>query len=224
MLATARGTRADEDSGIWIAASANGKLPPSLNDDKGSWRLWLDGALRFGDDASRLSQALVRVGTGYALNESWSAWLGYAYIRTDEPYAVVPTNEQRVWEQAIWNGAIGQAQLSSRTRLEQRYFGGGSDLGWRLREFVKVSRRVGADGSWSMVVSDEIFLNLNDASFTPNVAATSGLDRNRFFVGPGVSLSSSLRAEFGYLNQHTFRRNGPDKTDHILAFNLFTSF
>jgi hypothetical protein len=52
---------ADEDSGVWFAVSANGKLPEPLNDGQGSWRPWLDGALRFGDDASRLSQAVIRL-------------------------------------------------------------------------------------------------------------------------------------------------------------------
>jgi hypothetical protein len=78
--------------------------------------------------------------------------------------------------------------------------------------------------TWSFVVSDEVFVNLNDANLTPSVMASAGLDRNRFFVGPGVNLSSPLRAEFGYLNQFTFRPNRPDRIDHILAVNLFLSF
>ena len=50
---------ADEDFGAWFAVSANGKLPEPLNDVRGSWRLWLDGALRFADDASQLSQVVM---------------------------------------------------------------------------------------------------------------------------------------------------------------------
>jgi hypothetical protein len=30
--------------------------------------------------------------------------------------------------------------------------------------------------------------------------------------------------EMGYLNQYTFRANGPDKNDHLFATNLFWSF
>ena len=224
VLAAAQDSRADEDSGVWVAVFANGKLPKPLNDETGSWRLWLDAALRFGDDASRLSQAVLRAGTGYTLSKSWTAWVGYAYIRTEAPYAATPTDEQRIWEQAIWSGAIGQTQVSSRTRLEQRFFSGGSDLGWRLREFVKLTWRMGSDNTWSLVGSDEIFVNLNDATLTPTLAAMSGLDRNRFFVGPGVNISDSLRAEFGYMNQYTFRHNGPDKNDQILAVNFFLNF
>jgi hypothetical protein len=213
-----------EDNGAWFGVLANGKLPPSLNDPTGSWRLWLDGALRLGDDASRFSQGIVRAGVGYTLSEAWSLWAGYAYIRTEPPYATTPTNEQRIWEQAIWNGAIGPTKLSSRTRLEQRFFSGGTDTGWRLREFVKLVQPVGAENAWSFVVSDEIFVNLNNAIFAPNLRAEAGLDRNRFFVGPGINLNQFVRTEFGYMNQYTFRRNGPDKNDHILAGNVFVNF
>ncbi len=215
---------ADEDFGAWFAVFANGKLPEPLNNRRGSWRLWLDGSLRFGDDASRLSQGLIRAGAGYQLSKAWTLWAGYAYIRTEQPYAAIPTNEQRIWEQAIWGGAFGRFKLSSRTRLEQRFFSGGSETGWRLRESIKATQPLDSSDAWSLVVSDEIFVNLNDAKLTPKLTATAGWDRNRFFFGPGLNLSGSLRAELGYLNQYTFRHNGPDKNDHIVALNLFVSF
>ena len=224
LSATQGAEAATEDNGAWFGAFANGKLPPSLNDQTGSWRLWLDAQLRLGDDASSFSQGVLRAGVGYALSEAWSLWAGYAYIRTEPPYATTPTNEQRIWEQAIWNGAIGQTKLSSRTRLEQRFFSGGTDTGWRLREFVKLVQPLGAGNAWSLVVSDEIFVNLNDANFAPNLRAVAGLDRNRFFVGPGINLNQFARTEVGYMNQYTFRNNGPDKNDHILAANVFVNF
>ena len=76
-----------------------------------------------------------------------------------------------------------QLKLSSRTRLEQRFFRGGIDTGWRLRESIKLTRPLDSTDTWSLVLSDELFVN--DASLTPNVRATAGLDRNRFFIGPG---------------------------------------
>lgn len=144
---------------------------------------------------------------------AWTVWAGYAYIRTDPPYATSTTNEQRIWEQAIWNGTIGRLKLSSRTRLEQRFFSGGNETGWRLREFIKLTQPLDSSDAWSLVLSDELFVNLNNANLTPSLTATAGLDRNRFFLGPGVSLSSSYRLEFGYLNH-----------DQILAVNLFVNF
>ena len=208
-----------EDFGIWLGGFVNGRFPPSWNNDQGAWRLWTDVQMRFGDDASRFSQGVLRPGIGYTLGRGWTVWGGYAYIRTDPPYATSTTTEHRIWEQAIWSGAIGTTALSSRTRLEQRFVSTGSDTGWRLREFVKGTRRVSST-IWSAVVSDEYFVNVNSTDF----GATAGPDRNRFFVGPSVSLGNGVFVEIGYLNQYTFRANGPDKNDHLLATNLFWSF
>lgn len=222
LLALASPVRAqtDEDSGVWLGGFVNGKLPASLNNDAGSWRLWMDVHARFGDDASQFSQGVLRPGIGYALGRSFSIWGGYGYIRTDAPYATTPTTEHRIWEQVIWSRAIGPTALSSRTRFEQRFVSTGTDVGWRLREFVKVARPLGATKIWSAVVSDEFFVNMNDTNF----GATAGPDRNRFFIGPGAKLSQSLAVEIGYLNQYTFRANGPDKNDHVFATNVFWSF
>ncbi|HEY2798152.1 MAG TPA: DUF2490 domain-containing protein [Thermoanaerobaculia bacterium] len=209
-----------EDFGVWLGGFVNGKLPPSLNSDRGAWRLWMDVQVRFGDDASRFAQGLLRPGIGYALGGGWTIWAGYAYIRTEPPYAASTTTENRIWEQATWAGAIGATALSSRTRLEQRFVSTGRETGWRLREFIKGSRPLASQSIWYAVVSDEFFVNLNSTDF----GATAGSDRNRFFVGPGARLSKAVSVEIGYLNQYTFRANGPDKNDHLLATNLFWSY
>jgi hypothetical protein len=214
------GAQTNEDFGIWGGATVTGPLPRPLNDSAGRWRLWTDVQLRFGDNASRFSQGVVRPGIGYTLGSGWTVWLGYAYIRTEPPYATSTTTEQRIWEQASWGGAVGTTRLSSRTRLEQRFVSTGSQTGWRLRELVKVSQPLGAKSIWSAVVYDEFFLNLNSTNF----GATQGPDRNRFFVGPGVSLSRAVVVEVGYLNQYTYRNNGPDKNDNVLAVNLFWNY
>jgi hypothetical protein len=209
-----------EDFGVWFGGFANGRLPSSWNNDQGAWRLWMDVQARFGDDASRFAQGVFRPGIGYSLGRGWTIWGGYAYIRTNPPYSTATTNEHRIWEQAIWGGKVGAATLSSRTRTEQRFVSTGSQTGWRLREFVKVARTLGSRKIWSAVVSDEYFFNLNSTDF----GATAGPDRNRFFVGPGFSLGKGVVVELGYLNQYTYRANGPDKNDHLLATNLFWSF
>jgi len=220
-LAFAPGAKAQYvDSGIWLAGSVMGKLPSSMNDAKGSWRLWMDGQSRFGDDSSRFSQGLVRPGVGYALNSTWTVWAGYAYIRTEQPYALTPSNEQRIWEQLSWQGLAGRTDLSSRTRLEQRFRSAGSGTGVRFREMGKLMQPLGSKNIWLISVYDEIFVNLNSTNF----GAMSGADRNRVFAGPGINLGRSVRAELGYLNQYTFKNNGPDHVDHIFSINAFWNF
>jgi hypothetical protein len=209
-----------EDFGAWLGVTAVGKLPSSLNDERGSWRLWTDVQLRFGDNASRFSQGVVRPGIGYATGGGWTIFAGYAYVRTEAPYAVRTTTEHRIWEQASWSGAVGSAGVSSRTRLEQRFVSTGSDTGWRLRELVKGVLPLASKSIWSLTMYDEFFWNLNSTDF----GAKGGSDRNRFFIGPGVKLSRSFVLEVGYLNQYTFRLNGPDKNDHVFATNVFWNF
>jgi hypothetical protein len=209
-----------EDVGIWMGAFANGALPPRLNNTQHAWRLWTDVQVRIGDDASRFSQGILRPGIGYVLGGGWTIWAGYAYIKTEPPYATATTTEQRIWEQASWGGAVGRTALSSRTRLEQRFVSTGVETGWRLRELVKVTQPWGSASIWSAVVYDEYFVNLNSTDF----GATAGSDRNRFFIGPGIKLSNAAVVEVGYLNQYTFGTNGPDKNDHVFSASLFWSF
>jgi hypothetical protein len=207
-----------EDFGLWLGGSVTGKLPAALNDANGSWRVWLDLQLRFGDDASRFSQGIIRPAIGYALSPVWTVWLGYAYINTEPPYVAVTTYEQRIWEQASWSDRIGLFRLSSRTRLEQRFVSTGSIVGWRAREMLKGS--VPLASIFSAVLYDEFFYNFN----TTNFGTTAGPDRNRFFVGPGVTISPQVTVEVGYLHQYVFRNNSPDKTDNILAVNTAWTF
>jgi hypothetical protein len=152
------------------------------------------------------------------VSKSWTLWLGYAYIRTEPPYASTSTYESRIWEQATWGDRIGRVRLSSRTRLEQRFVSTGSETGWRLREFVKLSAPLGS--TWSAVLYDEYFYNLNST----NYGATAGSDRNRFFIGPGLAISKQVTIEFGYLHQYVFGTNAPDKSDDILAVSVFWNY
>ncbi len=219
LLALAPRARAqNEDFGVWLGGFVNGKLPRALNDSSGSWRLWLDVQIRYGDDASTFAQGILRPGVGYSLSKSWTAWLGYAYVRTEPPYASTSTYESRIWEQASWSGRVGTSRLSSRTRLEERFVSTGSQTGWRLREMVKLSVPLGS--IWSGVIYDEYFYNLNST----NYGATAGSDRNRFFVGPGVAVSPTVTIEFGYLHQQVFRNNDPDKIDNVFAASVFWNY
>jgi hypothetical protein len=208
------------DSGTWFGGYATGKLPRSMNNANGSWRVWMDGQLRFGDDSSRFSQGLVRPGIGYSLNKAWSLWAGYAYVRTDQPYALKPSTENRIWEQVNWQHLVGSTDLSSRTRLEQRFNSAGTGTGVRLREMGKLIQPLGAKKIWLVAMSDEMFVNLNSTNF----GARSGADRNRAFIGPGINLGRTIRTEVGYMNQYIFNNNGPDRVDNIFSVNAFWNF
>lgn len=210
-----------EDFQTWGMITATGKFSPT---SRVKW--WLEGQGRFGKDSSRFSQGIIRPGVGYAVNEKTSVWLGYAWIPTSFPFAgQSPFNEHRIWQQLLWSNPYSFGTITSRSRMEQRFFDiqGSTDVAHRFRQFFKwsipmtfVSPKV------SFILQDEIFVNLNDI----DTGARSGFNQNRFFTGIAYKFSQIATGEIGYLNQYFNRPANPrpDQMQHILAVNLFLNF
>jgi hypothetical protein len=111
--------------------------------------------------------------------------------------------EERLWEQGQYDQALGELRFSQRLRLEQRHIVRTEGLAHRVRYQLKLSLP-GAWASW-----DEVFLNLN----TVAGASQSGLDQNRFFVGPQYLLKASdtqVRVEWGYFQAWVARGTARD--------------
>ena len=108
--------------------------------------------------------------------------------------------------------------IQLRSRLEQRFVSTGDDVGWRFRQFVKLGRPFQSEPRLSLLGYDEIFFSLNDTDW----GASSGLDRNRLFVGFGWRFGAAGRlvGELGYLNQLVRNESGPHEVHHLLAVNL----
>ena len=207
-----------EDFQTWGNITATGSLDfvsPNLKNHK----YWLEGQGRFGNDSSTFSQAMVRPGLGYQLNGQASVWLGYAWVPTDEPFARVAFDEHRIWQQFLWSDKFSFGTLTSRSRLEQRFIPTGSDVGWRFRQLLKISVPMSFAPSFSVVVFDEFFANINRTDY----GANDGFDQNRAFGGIGYNFDKNIKAEIGYLNQF-IRRKGPDLMDHILSVNLYLAY
>jgi hypothetical protein len=75
---------------------------------------------------------------GYKLSDQTSIWLGYAWVRT-QPQGKDHTDEHRIWQQLSWNKPYSWGNVSTRTRLEQRFLNTGDDTGWRFRQFLKLT-------------------------------------------------------------------------------------
>lgn len=204
-----------EDLQNWSAIFATGKLTAV----HAKARYWLEGQGRFGADISRFSQGILRPGVGFALTERMTLWGGYAYIPTDPPGEGNATREHRLWQQLLWTTPLplGSLTLTSRTRLEQRWFEHAADAGWRLRQFTKLTRPIALDGRVYASLWDEVFLAFDDTDW----GARAGLDQNRAFGGIGFRLAPGVALEAGYLNQYVFRQARDDASNHILAFSLY---
>ena len=200
-----------QDFQIWTNITTTGSLSwvaPELE----RFRFWLEGQGRFGNDATTLSQGIVRPGLGYAIDAHSSLWLGYAYVPTMAPFATTDRNEQRVWEQFVWAAGTEIGTLTTRSRLEQRFRSPGADVGWRFREQLKLTWPIDTVPTLSLVVSDEIFINLNRPNWT-----TEGFNQNRLFVGIAHRFDNNTKTEIGYMNQYENKDGAPNELHHILA-------
>ena len=107
-------------------------------------------------------------------------------------------------------GSAG-GNLTSRTRLEQRWVEGRNSLGWRAREQLRWTKPINAKGL-SAVVSSEIFVALNSTDF----GARAGFDQWRNFAGVNMPFVKGLSIESGYMNRYVRRVGAPDRIDHIV--------
>ncbi len=216
------GESAIDDFQTWGNITATGNF--SAANPKLKW--WLEGQGRFGNDSSRFSQGIIRPGVGYALNEKTTVWLGYAWIPTSRPFAAQsPFNEHRIWQQLLWANQYSFGTITSRTRMEQRFFDiqGSTDVAHRFRQMFKLAVPLPSiSPNTSFVILDEIFVNLNDI----DTGARAGYNQNRIFAGFAYKFNKVATGEIGYLNQHFNRPGTPrlDQMQHILALNLFLNY
>lgn len=181
---------------------------------------WAEGQGRFGDNASHFSQALLRPGLGYQVNNTTSIWAGYAWAPTGSPFFKTPLDEQRVWQQVLWRDKFSFGTVQARTRLEERMFPQvTSDMGLRLRQLLKLSVPLSFAPGFSYIIQDEAFWALTQNDFIHR----TGLDNNRFFTGVGYAITKEITGEIGYMNHYIVRR-GPNLMDHILSINLLANF
>lgn len=174
--------------------------------------LWFDGHAR---RRSGSTLYLARPGIGYRWLPKLVTHVGYGWIPTllDEGGLV---HEHRIWEQLIWSTALPDGfGLMLRPRFEQRLYEGESQMGHRVRVFVRGSWTPSPEASWLLVATDEVFVGLNETSW----GAPSGFDQNRAFVGVGLPSQSGVRFEVGYLNVYVKR--AADQMAHALSINAF---
>ncbi|MEE9355234.1 MAG: DUF2490 domain-containing protein [Methylococcaceae bacterium] len=215
----AKAGETNEDFHTWGNLTAISSLG-GLNPELANLKLWLEGQGRFGEDTSRFSQGILRLGLGYSVNDYVSLWIGYAWIPTAEPFTQSAFDEHRIWQQLLWNKSFSIGGVMGRTRLEQRYVGNESDVGWRFRQFFKIIKPLPIAANFSFVVWDEIFVDIN----LPAWKASNGFDQNRVFAGIGYQFDPHVRMEIGYVNQYISKPTGDDAMNHIISVNMYLNY
>ncbi|MEO6421929.1 MAG: DUF2490 domain-containing protein [Candidatus Nitrotoga sp.] len=209
------------DFQTWGTATAVGSLE-NVNPALKKFKYWAEFQGRFGDDTSRFSQAIIRPGVGYEINNTTSVWAGYALIPTAEPFSKTTFNERRFWQQLLWNNKFSFGSLTSRSRLEERLAPRlGDDTSLRFRQMFKISVPLTAAPAYSIVASEEYFLNLNNNDWGPR----KGFDQNRAFIGIGYNFNKEIKSEIGYMNQYINRPlTSVNRNDHILSINFYFNY
>lgn len=204
--------QADAEFQMWNASFTTVHLEP----DNPSLILWLDVHMRRGNAGTL---GIVRPGVGVQITDQLSVWAGYAWVPVFPDAELDAVNENHLWQQAILSFPLGAVGLQARARFEQRLLEGGDDLGHRLRLFGRFDWRPNARVPVGVVATNEVFFALNSTDW----GAQSGLDLNRFFVGPSFKLSKWARIEPGYLMDY-LNRSPNDRIIHAFSVTLFTNF
>jgi len=209
----------NHDVGAWFAAAGQGSI--ESGGEKTRWRWWFDAHARFLDGSEGVDQSIVRPGFGYDLSKRSTLWLGYGWIYSD-PAGTDAYDEHRIWQQYTWAKDYAANNFFLRSRLEQRFLETGDDVGWRFRQFFKVSYPFSFEPRLTLAAYEEVFVNFNDTDW----GAEAGFDQNRLFAGLGWTLDREkhVRVELGYLNQFIHRPTRSDEMNHIFSLNFFLSF
>ncbi len=202
----------DKDFGIWAALFATAQVRA----DKPSPVFWLDVHARRGDSGT---VHILRPGVGYAFAPWVSLWAGYAWVPEWFDATGQRADEQRVWEQLIFNHRSDHGLwFQSRSRFEQRFSKDGNGTAHRFRQLVRLNYRPKKSVPVGIAFWDELFVGIQGASW-----AKQGFDQNRAFLGLAIYTSEKrFRAEIGYLNDYLARQ--PNLLVHILSVNFFVSF
>ena len=135
------------------------------------------------------------------------------------PLVVMADTQYRYFGNA---SRLGQNQVRAslgipvigRTRLEERFLEGSSDMAVRARQMVRVNAPLGR--GFVAIGTSELFVNLNSADWGPR----AGFDQLRLFGGIGVPIARGLWIEAGYMNQYVARHARADRMNHNISLTL----
>lgn len=208
---------ATSDFQTWIPVNINARLTENL-------RGFLEFQQRIGNDSSHLTSTMIRPSLGWALSPQATIWAGYLMSAdsnslTSNHYLI----ENRAWQGFSWKDTTNDKQFiwEIRNRLEERFLPRNSDPSIRWRTRVRVEQLIPAYSSWSVIASEEIFVNLNDNAH--NAQLSAGAQQNRAYMGIGYRFAPEFQVETGYLIQHVWKKAPTEDQNNSIwmtSFNL----
>jgi len=208
---------------VWFAYTGQYKVAKNLG-------YHIDGQFRLDNNLERNYQNLFRVGGIYYLTDSKSITGGYAFVSTYLPAYDDYFKENRLWEQFQFTKKWldNKNTIINRFRLEQRWVeqlsvnvnqGNSSNYQNRFRylnrNLIPILSLNKSNDEIYAVVQNEIFLIIGT-----NQINNKFVDQNRFFLGMGLSHSSSIRLEIGYMNHFITSSSSSDIINHTVSLSL----
>lgn len=205
-----------EDFQIWVPVNINAKLGDNL-------RGFLEAQPRIGHNANSLDTAIVRPALGWALNDNWTVWGGYLMQSQRNASTNDYNIENRSWQGLTYKNKFDDNIVEVRNRLEQRFLPHNHDISHRWRTRIRVEHLIGQT-PWSLIGSDEMFVNLNNNEVNANLQ--EGANQNRAYAGIGYRFNSNFQVESGYLNQYTFNSSAKtlDQSNNVWMSNINVNF
>ncbi len=146
-------------------------------------------------------------------------WLGYVHDWI-HPLDKLAYQENRPYEDYLWNYSTGDLKFTGRFRLEQRIRADTGDIGVRTRELLQMNYALGfIDKDFSAYVGDEVLEYTNKNTF-----GRTGFSENRVLAGFSYQFTKKAGADLGYLGQYVQNLTGPDLFTHNVQFNLSYKF
>lgn len=204
----------DHDSAVWVNVTAMGSIDEKLV-------YFAEVQPRVTDDVSRLSQLLLRGAVGYRITPEITLYQGYAHIEEPSGAGIPGRNEERSFQQLSWSlHKAGRADLSSRTRFEQRWRSDGGGMALRLREMLRYEHALSdRERSVGALVWAEGFWGLKSGGW-----AVREFDQLRSFVGAVIPLPGKSTLEAGYMNQLRDAPGARSNMAHIASLTAFIRY
>lgn len=206
--------------GVWGSVTLQGDLKfISPNMDKVKWSVMNQTRTR--DDSpkgSRFTENLLFGQMGYQVTENASFWLGYVHDWI-EPLNKTSYQENRPYQDFVWNQNVSDFKFMARTRMEERINATTSDVGYRARQFFQLSHELPFATHLSAYVGDEVLFYLNQNKF-----GKQGFSENRILSGLSYQFTPQIGADLGYLGQYVDNVSGNNLFTHNLQANFRYKF
>jgi hypothetical protein len=211
LLSTAEPAAADDDAQVWLSMTATKRLSDSFD-------AVVDMNSRHYDNAAHHGHFQVRGLIGWKPDDDGLLGAGYSYVWS-RSLSGTAVREHRIFQQASYGiRNIGKAEISGRTRLEQRWFSNQDGATWRLRQQIRLNLPLQGPKGLKAILHTEGYMLLS----TPAGGGDEGVNQFRSFAGLGIPMGRHLSLEAGYLNQSIVA--GTDRMNHALSLGLGAKF